>query len=78
MKGGAVCAAKMTPERRAEIAKKAASTRWKNSENRSLPLGGDDGFMREREEGPPKLRVVLNVVSRRFKSRRGDAETSAK
>ena len=28
-KGGAARAAKMTPERRAEIAKKAARTRWK-------------------------------------------------
>ena len=29
-KGGAARAAKMTPERRAEIAKKAAASRWKN------------------------------------------------
>lgn len=28
-KGGAARAAKMTPERRAQIAKKAAATRWK-------------------------------------------------
>jgi hypothetical protein len=31
-KGGAARAAKMTPERRAEIAKKAATKRWKNRE----------------------------------------------
>jgi hypothetical protein len=30
-KGGAARAAKMTPERRAEIAKKAAETRWRKS-----------------------------------------------
>jgi hypothetical protein len=29
LKGGASRAAKLTPERRAEIAKKAAATRWK-------------------------------------------------
>jgi hypothetical protein len=29
-KGGAARAAKMTPERRAQIAKKAAASRWKN------------------------------------------------
>jgi hypothetical protein len=28
-KGGAACAASMTPERRVEIAKKAAASRWK-------------------------------------------------
>jgi hypothetical protein len=30
LKGGAARAASMTPERRAEIAKKAAESRWKN------------------------------------------------
>ena len=29
LKGGAVAAASLTPERRAEIARKAAATRWK-------------------------------------------------
>ena len=33
-KGGAARAAKMTPERRAEIAKKAAAKRWDNASRR--------------------------------------------
>jgi hypothetical protein len=33
-KGGAARAAKMSPERRAEIAKKAAGKRWDNEKNR--------------------------------------------
>jgi hypothetical protein len=52
-RGGAARAAKLTPERRAEISSKAAKTRWEKPRPAPLPPKARDLDFRVRHFGPP-------------------------